>query len=126
MVTTGTLASTASCSAGAMASTSFGLMTMPSTPLVIAASMSAVCLVDGTWPSLSMISMSPSLSASALISFIMWTKNGKFSPGSEARMTSFLSADEADPAKAVASTSATAVAAPMRAKPPNLSGLLNM
>ena len=44
MVTTGMPASTASCSAGAMASTSFGLMTMPLTPLVIAASMSAVCL----------------------------------------------------------------------------------
>ena len=35
MVTTGMPASTASCSAGAMASTSFGLMTMPLTPWVM-------------------------------------------------------------------------------------------
>src|SRR3984957_2579506 len=52
-VTTGTLASTASCSAGAIASTSFGDSTMPLTPLASAASMSAVCFGEDTWPSLS-------------------------------------------------------------------------
>jgi len=54
-----------------MASTSFGEMTMPSTPRVIAASMSAVCLGEERCPSLSITSMSPSFSASAFIWFIM-------------------------------------------------------
>ena len=54
-----------------MASTSFGLMTMPFTPWVIAASTSAVCLGDETWPSLSITAMSPCLAASALKAFIM-------------------------------------------------------
>ena len=44
MVTTGMPASTACLSAGAIALTSSGLMTMPSTPWTIAASTSAVCL----------------------------------------------------------------------------------
>jgi hypothetical protein len=66
MVMTGIFASTASCKAGAMASTSFGLITMPLTPREIAASTSAVCLVELTWPSPTMIS-TPSFSPSALI-----------------------------------------------------------
>ena len=73
--------------AGAMASTSFGLMTMPLTPWVIAASTSAVCLGEETWPSLSITPM-PCFSASALNAFIMWTKNGKVRPGTEARIWS--------------------------------------
>ena len=36
--------------------------------------------------------MLPSASASAFIWFIMWTKNGKFSPGTDSRMVSGLSA----------------------------------
>jgi len=45
MVTTGMPASTAALRAGAIASTSFGLITMPSSFCTTAASMSAVCLV---------------------------------------------------------------------------------
>src|SRR5882672_1562246 len=86
-VTTGTLASTACCSAGASASTSFGLITMPFTPLVSAASTSAVCFGDETCPSLS-ITSSPCFWASALKAFIMCTKNGKVRPGTEARIWS--------------------------------------
>ena len=58
---------------------------MPLTPLASAASMSAVCLGEDTWPSLSM-TLKPCLIASALKASIMWTKNGKVSPGTEARM----------------------------------------
>ena len=47
MVTTGMPASTACLTAGAMATESSGLMTMPSTPLMIIASTSAVCF--GVW-----------------------------------------------------------------------------
>ena len=68
-----------------------GLMTMPSTPWVIAASMSAVCLGDDTWPSLSITVMPPSFSASAFIWFIMWTKNGKVSPGTDSMIVRGLS-----------------------------------
>ena len=64
-----------------MASTSRGLMTMPSTPWTIAVSTSAVCFGVLSCPSLSMTVMLPSASASAFIWFIMWTKNGKFRPG---------------------------------------------
>ena len=91
MVTTGMPASTAACTAGAIASTSSGLMMMPSTPWVIAASMSAVCLVVWFWPSVSISLMSPSLSASSFSAFIMWTKNGNSSAGSDQASVSSLS-----------------------------------
>ena len=95
-----------------MASTSFGLMTMPLTPLVIAASMSAVCLGDDTWPSLSITVMSPSFSASAFIWFIMWTKNGKVSPGTDSMifrgLSSACAACKAPNAMPTAPTSANA------------------
>ena len=80
-----------------MASTSRGEMTMPSTPWVIAVSTSAVCLGVWSWPSLSTTVMLPSASASAFIWFIMWTKNGKLSPGTDAMMVSGLSACAAAP-----------------------------
>ena len=100
-VTTGTLASIASCSAGAIASTSFGESTTPLTPLASAASMSAVCLGEDIWPSPSIVSR-PCWSAAALKAFIIWTKNGKFMPGTEMRMSG-LSAAKAGAASVIAS-----------------------
>ena len=82
IVTTGTLLSTAVCSAGAMALTSIGLMTMPLTPWTTAASTSAVCLGAEFWPSDSTVLM-PSAAPSSCIAFSMWTKNGKFRPGTD-------------------------------------------
>src|SRR5574337_1574833 len=90
-VTTGTLASMASCNAGAMALTSIGLKTIALTPLVSAASVSAVCFGAPFWPSLS-IGLKPCFSASALNAFIMWTKNGKLRPGTETRIDGLSSA----------------------------------
>ena len=75
-VTTGIPASTACISAGAIASTSFGLMMMPLTPRAMAASTSAVCFGDETCPSLSM-GVPPSAVTAVSIAFIMWTKNGE-------------------------------------------------
>ncbi len=77
MVTTGTFPSTASCIAAARASTSFGEITMPVTPLLIPASTSAVCLGELPWPSAIMRSISPILFASSLAWLTMCTKNGK-------------------------------------------------
>ena len=51
MVMTGMPASTAACTAGAMATELSGLITSPSTPLTIAASTSAVCFGVGSAPS---------------------------------------------------------------------------
>ncbi len=59
-------------------------MTMPLTLCTIAASTSAVCLGVEFWPSLS-IRLTPSASASALIWFIMCTKNGKLQAGDRAQ-----------------------------------------
>src|SRR5262249_20588880 len=60
---------------------------MPFTPLVSAASMSAVCFGDETCPSLS-ITPRPCFCASALNAFIMCTKNGNVRPGTDARIWS--------------------------------------
>ena len=65
-----------------MALTSIGLMTMPLTPCTTAASTSAVCLGAEFWPSDSTV-LTPSALPSSCIAFIMWTKNGKFRPGTE-------------------------------------------
>ncbi len=70
MVTTGIPASTAACTAGCIATASSGLMMMPSTPWVTAASTSAVCLVVWFWPSVSISVMPPisvALSAQRLL-----------------------------------------------------------
>ena len=84
-------------------------MTMPSTPLMIAASMSAVCFGVWSCPSLSITVMSPSASASAFIWFIMWTKNGKFSPGTDSRIVSGLPAAPAMlPAESMSPTATAA------------------
>jgi hypothetical protein len=62
-------------------------MTMPLTPWVMAASMSAVCLGEDTCPSDSIASY-PCFAISALKAFIMCTKKGKLKPGTEARILS--------------------------------------
>src|ERR1700722_12274182 len=65
---------------------------MPLTPLASAASMSAVCLGEASWPSDSIV-LRPCLAASASNpSFIIWTKKGKFMPGTESRMSGLSSA----------------------------------
>ena len=61
--------------------TSFGLSTMPFTPLASAASMSAVCLGEDILAVALDRARGPAWSASALKAFIMWTKKGKFMPG---------------------------------------------
>ena len=97
-----------------MASTSFGLMTMPSTPWVMAASMSAVCLGEETWPSLSITVIPPSFSASAFIWFIMWTKNGKVSPGTDSIIVRGLSSACAGNNSPNATLTAPAIASVLR------------
>src|SRR5262245_36093004 len=59
---------------------------MPLTPLVIAASRSAVCLGELRWPSATIRSMSPILVASSLIWLAMCAKNGNARPGKENNM----------------------------------------
>jgi hypothetical protein len=62
-------------------------MTRALKPSAMIASMSFDCLVElgepASWPSSSRNSMPPIISACCLAKFIMWTKNGKFSPGTE-------------------------------------------
>src|SRR6516162_8344669 len=70
---------------------------MPLTPLVIAASTSAVCLGELRWPSATIRSMSPSLVASSLICFSMCTKNGNARSGIENNMVRCFSAARAGP-----------------------------
>ena len=55
---------------------------MPSTPWAIIVSMPADCVAELSWPSSSISSMSSSAALSRAM-FIMWTKNGKLSPGTE-------------------------------------------
>jgi hypothetical protein len=71
MVTTGTPALTACSSAGAIALTSSGEMTIAFTFWVIAASTSPVCLGTAFCPSVSISRMSPSAFASAASCFCM-------------------------------------------------------
>ena len=85
---------------------------MPLTPLASAASMSAVCLGEDTWPSLSIV-LKPCLAASALKASIMWTKNGKLSPGTETRMVG-LSSAKAGAESAIASRLAVTTRRVMR------------
>ena len=76
-----------------MASTSFGLMMMPSTPWTIAVSTSAVCLGVLPWPSLSIDGdVAERLGLGLAAPSCMWTKNGNAMFGNEVRMVSGLSA----------------------------------
>ena len=61
-------------------------MMMPSTPWMIAASTSPVCLVVWFWPSVAMSVMPPISSAFAVSASCMWTKNGNSSAGMEVAM----------------------------------------
>ena len=97
MVTTGIPASTAACTAGAIATASSGLMMMPSTPWVTAASTSAVCLVVWFWPSVSISVMPPISVALSRSAFCMCTKNGNSSAGSDQASVSSLSCACAGP-----------------------------
>ena len=103
IVMTGILASTACCRAGAMATASDGEMMMPSTPWMIAASTSAVCLGVELRPSVWISLMLPSASASTVSCFCMCTKNGNSRLGSEVAMVKFCAAApvaSAEPARA--------------------------
>ena len=85
---------------------------MPLTPLASAASMSAVCLGAEFWPSPSIV-VRPCLAASVLNAFIMWTKNGKFIPGTDTRISG-LSSAKAGAASAIANRLAVAIRRVMR------------
>jgi hypothetical protein len=80
---------------------------MPSTPLVIAASTSALCLGEERCASLSTTVMSPSIFASPLIWFIIYTKNGNTKSGTDARIVRCLVA-----ASAAAPTASAKLVAP--------------
>ena len=58
--------------------------------------------------------MSPSFSASAFIWFIMWTKNGKFSPGTDSMIVSGLSSACAGSNSPNATLTAPAIASVLR------------
>ena len=108
---TGMPRSTAAPTAGAIATESSGLMTMPSTPSTMAASMSAVCLGALFCPSEVITATPPSSSAVAFSSFSMCTKNGKPKDGTEVmtvRSCAFAGA------ASIVATAAAEASAPMR------------